>query len=164
MQIFKLIYIFVALIPLTVQGQSPVTWGSLNHGIQMSITISNPIIQLGKTNMVICRIKNTSTNTPCFCGDPQTWIQVSLIDNKGRKQRLTFDPSLRPGGGPSFCLNPHESNLYQIPIVIHEDNAGEKHVLVADVAMDIAVRRATKDNVGLDFFQPVSNSLEVQFK
>jgi hypothetical protein len=104
----------------TNDSQTVTNWGKSVRGVELSITLSNVVVTVGKPFALHCQIKNSSTNvvTMNYTGQPIYDFKVSLVSNSGKVYDLTPESKIpRALFLNTFIgINPNETYECNIPL------------------------------------------------
>jgi hypothetical protein len=135
-------------------SQTATNWGMKVQGVQLSIAISNNIIDIGATIVMSAQIRNLSTNIIHMVETgPVTDFDVLLTNNSGKFYKLTPKQLINTYRFP-VDLNPGESRDWVMPVTIGKDIELGNYTL-----------KATRPfYIGKSGFELESNLLNVQIK
>ena len=142
-------------------------WGSPVCGVQMSINISNNVIDVGSGFVINIEIRNSSTNTISLGeSNPEKDFTVLLTDKSGKTYQLTrTDPfftrllrmDLKPAESHDWTLSVGIDKYYESPGFVATNQSVPPREIHAWSDSKVWCRRRT-------FLELQSNLLKVQIK
>jgi hypothetical protein len=138
-------------------AQSITNWGESVHDVQLSITLSNNIINIGSTVLISAIIQNLSTNVISLLErSPLTDFNVTLSSSLGKEYKLTPDRRNMPiTRSFTMNLNPGEVRDLRIVVTISKDIKAGDYTLKA---------KRNFISIGGDGGELVSNPLKVHIQ
>lgn len=120
------------------------------RGIYFTISVTNNVVRPHETNVIHCRIVNTSEERVYFSPwDPKVATQFYALDASGGKIRLTKDLSDSFRGGPTFGLKAKETNSYLFELPVTLTNSLRSHEVCGEVTIYFDPKPTDVDSNGI---------------
>jgi uncharacterized membrane protein len=130
-----------------------VSWGQSVEGVRLLITMTNTIVNAGKSNLIVAVIENSSTNAIRIADTGGTMgFDILLTSSAGKSYHLS--PKVDDFMRKTVTIKPGEQNSSAIPVTIG------KNIEPGDYTLKATRFFYVKD----DHFQLESNVLRVQIK
>lgn len=132
-----------------------IDWGNSVEGVQLSVNVTNNMLQIGSRTAFVFYLTNSSTSIITIAqaqNSTSPEVAVELISESGKSYLLTPMPEEMPAALPPVSINVRELREWQLPLSIVEGVKAGDYIIKASVKYRTEVGR---------YLQLTSNSLKV---
>jgi hypothetical protein len=113
--------VLISLCVLAINSVRAADWGQSVQGVQLAITMTNSVFQVGSSSAVASVTTNSSTNTIIVdISAPTIHFDVLLTNDTGKLYHITTRMDIREPGR-LIMINPGEEQNESIPVTFGEN-------------------------------------------